>query len=251
MNASSARFYIGTSGWIYEHWKGLFYPADLPKSRWFEYYTSQFPTVEINATFYRTFKDQTYLNWREKAPPGFRYVLKAPRLITHRKYLEDVGDDIARFWKSASLLGECLGLILLQIAPGTPCDPQRLRNALLAFEDPTRVAVEFRRKEWFSDEIYALLRELGVVFCNADSPKTSLNDWLTSDTAYIRLHGRKRWYSYNYSDEELSQIAHLVRKMVDQGATTVYVFFNNDFEGYAPQNALTLMRMLQSSPPEN
>ncbi len=247
MNAQSAQFYVGTSGWIYEHWKGLFYPADLPKSRWFEYYTSQFTTVEINATFYRTFKEQTYLNWRQKAPPGFRYVLKAPRAITHRKYLEAVEDEIARFWKSARLLEDSLGLILLQIAPGTPCDPERLRKALLAFEEPARVAVEFRRKEWFNDEIYALLCELGAVFCNADSPKTSLNDWLTSPTAYIRLHGRKRWYSYNYSDEELSQIADLAREMVRRGDQTVYIFFNNDFEGLAPRNALTLIRMLSGS----
>jgi uncharacterized protein YecE (DUF72 family) len=239
------QIYIGTSGWIYEHWRGLFYPADLPQKRWFDYYTTCFSAVEINATFYRTFKDQTYLNWREKAPPGFRYVLKAPRLITHRKYLEDVEAEITRFWQSASLLGERLGLILLQLAPATPYDPERLRKALRAFEDPGRVAVEFRRREWFNEEIYQLLREVGAVFCNADSPKTALNDWLTSETAYLRLHGRKRWYSYNYSPEELSQIAALVQEMIHKGAHAVYVFFNNDFEGYAPQNALTLMHLLQ------
>lgn len=247
MSLQISKYYIGTSGWVYPHWKGLFYPSELPQSRWFEYYTTQFSSVEINATFYRTFKEQTYLKWRDKAPEGFRYVLKAPRLITHRKYLEEVEDDIARFWASASLLGERLGLILLQIAPGTPYDLERLRRALGAFPEPDKVAVEFRRKEWFSEEILSLLRDLGVTFCHADSPRTQLRNWLTSDIGYLRLHGRKRWYAYRYSEEELRQIANLAQEMVAEGAHTVYIFFNNDFEGYAPQNALTLKSLLSQS----
>ena len=85
MNKKNVEFFVGTSGWIYAHWKELFYPEDLPKSRWFEHYAEQFSTVEVNATFYRTFKDQTYHKWRVRAPEKFKYVLKAPRLITHRK----------------------------------------------------------------------------------------------------------------------------------------------------------------------
>lgn len=247
MSLQISKYYIGTSGWVYPHWKGLFYPSELPQSRWFEYYTTQFSSVEINATFYRTFKEQTYLKWRDKAPEGFRYVLKAPRLITHRKYLEGVEDDIERFWASASVLGERLGLILMQIAPGTPYEPERLRRALGAFPEPDKVAVEFRRKEWFSEEILSLLRDLGVTFCHADSPRTQLRNWLTSDIGYLRLHGRKRWYAYLYSEDELRQIARLAQEMVGGGAHTVYIFFNNDFEGYAPQNALTLKSLLSQS----
>ena len=84
---NQTKILVGTSGWTYSHWKGCFYPENLPNTRWFEYYASKFPTVEINATFYRTFQDHVYLKWRKQAPEGFGYVLKAPRIITHRKYL--------------------------------------------------------------------------------------------------------------------------------------------------------------------
>jgi len=251
MSKKPADFRIGTSGWTYDHWKGRFYPETMPKSKWFGYYTTQFPTVEINATFYRTFKDQTYLNWRERAPAGFKYALKAPRTITHRKYLEDVAADIKEFWRTAALLEDRLGLILLQLAPATPYDPGRLRAALAAFEEPARVAVEFRHPRWLNDEVAALLRELGVAICAADSPRgqlaagSQLADWVTARVGYIRLHGRRRWYAYDYSPEELQEIAGAARRMADSGAETIYIFFNNDFEGCAPRNALTLMELLE------
>ncbi len=94
MGAPPAHFLVGTSGWVYDDWKGRFYPETLPRSRWFAYYAAHFPTVEVNATFYRAFKDQTYVQWRERVPPGFLYVLKAPRRITHDKRLEDVENDV-------------------------------------------------------------------------------------------------------------------------------------------------------------
>jgi uncharacterized protein YecE (DUF72 family) len=241
----TAQFLIGTSGWTYEHWKGLFYPEGLAKSHWFDYYAEKFPAVEVNATFYRRFIDQTYIKWRERTPESFIYVLKAPRLITHRKYLIDVEEEIHAFWRSADLLEDKLGLVLLQVAPGTPYDLERLRQALLAFGDPRRVAVEFRRKEWLNEETLNLLREFGVAFVSADSPRQRLVDWVTSDAGYIRLHGRSHWYSHDYSSAELDEVAVIARRMVAKGAKAVYIFFNNDFEGYAPKNALELMTNLR------
>lgn len=241
------RYFVGTSGWTYDHWKGNFYPQALPKSRWFEHYAGLFSTVEINATFYRTFKDQTYQNWYQKAPPGFCYVLKVPRPITHYKYLEDVNGEIHAFWRSVSLLEDKFGLVLLQVAPGTPYDPDRLQKALRAFPDPRRVAVEFRNDQWFNDEIRGLLKSQGSVFCDADSPRSHLRGWVTSDSAYIRLHGRSHWYSYNYSEDELAEIAERAKKMVEVGASRVFIFFNNDFEGYAPVNAQALKKVLSPS----
>ncbi len=238
------RFVIGTSGWTYDHWRGCFYPPELPKSRWFEFYASRFAAVEVNATFYRSFQEQTYKNWRERAPQGFGYVLKAPRTITHRKYLLDVEQEIQAFCRSSALLEDRLEMILLQIAPGTPCDLPRLEKALLAFPEPQKVAVEFRRSEWLTPQTEELLRAVGATFCNADSPRQRLTDILTSRRAYLRLHGRKRWYTYDYSTDELGEIAALARALVARGAERVYVFFNNDFEGYAPANALALLNLL-------
>jgi uncharacterized protein YecE (DUF72 family) len=238
-------FYIGTSGWTYDHWKGLFYPEKLAKSRWFDYYATQFSSVEVNATFYRTFKDQTYLKWKQRAPEGFGYVLKAPRLITHRKFLLDVEEFIQAFYRSCTLLEDKFKLTLLQVAPQTPYDLPRLKTALQAFPDPSKVAVEFRRDEWLNPDTLDLLQSLGAVMCNVDSPRQKLTDYLTSDRAYLRMHGRKHWYSYNYSTDELKEIANLARELVHRGAKRVYIFFNNDFEGYAPANALALKNMLQ------
>jgi uncharacterized protein YecE (DUF72 family) len=240
-------YYIGTSGWTYDHWKGRFYPEGLPKNRWFDFYSSHFPAVEVNATFYRAFKDQTYLNWRMRAPEDFGYVLKAPRIISHRKYLLDVEQEIKAFYRSCRLLADRFEMILLQVAPGTPYDLGRLKAALLAFPDPGSVAVEFRHPRWLNPEVEALLRALGVTYCNVDSPRQKLTDILTTDRAYLRLHGRKHWYAYDYLPGELEEIAALARRLAERGASRVYVFFNNDFEGYAPANAMTLLEMLRAS----
>lgn len=241
-----AEFLIGTSGWTYGDWKGKFYPEKLPQGRWLEYYASHFPTVEINATFYRTFKDQTYEKWRERVPGGFRYVLKAPRFITHRKYLDDAQAQIEEFWRSASILGEKLGLVLLQIAPNTPYDLSRLETALQAFGDPSRVAVEFRNNQWVTPEMFALLRELKVVYCNPDSPVNHLTDVITSKVGYIRMHGRARWYLYDYSEAELQEITAAARRMVQNGARIVYLFFNNDYQSNAVKNAQRLIELLSA-----
>jgi len=238
-------FFIGTSGWMYDHWKGRFYPENLPKKSWFDYYASQFSAVEVNATFYGTFKDQTYHNWRQRAPQGFGYILKAPRLITHRKYLLDVNENIQAFYNSCSLLEDKFEMILLQVAPNTPYDLERLNQALLSFPDPGRVAVEFRRSEWLNQDAMSVLRTIGTTICNVDSPQQKISDNLTSQRAYLRLHGRNHWYAYNYSEDELREIAALAQELIRKGAVRVYIFFNNDFEGYAPANALTLQGLLR------
>jgi uncharacterized protein YecE (DUF72 family) len=242
----TAQYFVGTSGWTYDHWKGSFYPEGLAKSRWFEYYAARFSTVEINATFYRTFGDQTYQNWRERVPADFVYVLKVPRLITHRQYLVDAESEIRAFWRSATLLEEKLGLVLLQVAPQTRYDPDLLRRAILTFGEPRRVAVEFRRKDWLNDEVRGLLTDCGATFVSVDSPRQQPLDWVTSQAGYLRLHGRSRWYSHDYNAAELDEMAEIAHRMADQGAKAIYIFFNNDFEGHAPRNALALKDRLQS-----
>ena len=237
-------FLIGTSGWVYDHWRGCFYPAGMPKSRWFDYYCGYFRCVEINATFYRPFREQTYVDWGSRAPQDFRYVLKVPRRITHRKYLADVEEDVEDFCRCGALLADKLGIFLLQLAPNTPYDLERLYKVLLAFPEPDKVTVEFRNPRWLNDETESLLRQVGAVFCNVDSPRQKLTATLTSHRAYLRLHGRSRWYLHNYSRDELQEIAAVAQDLAQRGADLVYIFFNNDFEGYAPANAMTLMELL-------
>lgn len=240
------RVFIGTSGWTYDHWKGDFYPAGLGKARWFSFYATHFNAVEINATFYRTFSPATLEKWRAQAPEGFCYALKAPRSATHDRLLLDCEAELGAFARLGMLLGEHLGMFLLQVSPKTPCDPPRLLAALKAFPDPTRVAVEFRSPAWDCPEVIGLLEGLGAAWVNVDSPIVHLGDRLTGPRAYLRLHGRQRWYASNYSDEELRQVAATVRRLVDRGAEEVYVFFNNDVGGYAPHNAARLQHWLGS-----
>jgi uncharacterized protein YecE (DUF72 family) len=241
-----AIFYVGTSGWTYDDWKGRFYPPGVSRSRWLEYYSSQFLAVEINATFYGSFKDRTYQGWRDRVPPGFRYVLKAPRLITHRNLLVGSSPQIKTFCNSAANLGEKLGLILLQVAPDTPYDLERLEKALLDFANPHQVAVEFRNEKWLTGDTYDLLRRLGAVFCSAEAPGFELVDWLTSDTGYIRLHGHRSWYTHDYTDEELQGIAEFARSLETAGAKIIFIFFNNDYGANAPRNASSLLKILET-----
>lgn len=244
MSDASPVFFIGTSGWTYDHWQGCFYPQGLAKSHWFDFYAERFNAVEINATFYRTFKDQTYLNWKARAPKGFGYVLKVPKTITHRKLLSGVEKDIQSFCRSAALLDETFEMILLQMAPNLPHDPGLIKSAIQVFADPGRVAVEFRNPCWFNQDTERLLSSLGAVFCNVDSPRQKLTEILTSERAYLRLHGHEHWYSSNYPIEDLQKIAELARRLTNRGAKRVYIFFNNDFGGYAPANALELQKIL-------
>jgi uncharacterized protein YecE (DUF72 family) len=243
MQAETA-YYIGTSGWTYGHWKGRFYPAELAKSRWFDFYCRHFNAVEINATLYRSFKPGTYQKWCDQAPSGFRYAVKAPRLISHRKKLIDCGQEIADFGEQAQTLKDHFGMILLQLAPSTTLDFARLRAALFAFPEPARVAVEFRNEKWERRQTCDLLKELGAVYVCVDSPAVALKAVLTGRRAYLRLHGRASWYACSYSQAELRQVVEIAQNLAAQGAEEIYVFFNNDFEGFAPRNALTLRELL-------
>jgi uncharacterized protein YecE (DUF72 family) len=238
------RFRIGTSGWTYRDWRGSFYPVGLAQKNWLEYYSQQFNCVEANATFYRTFADSTYQHWYQSTPDDFQFVLKAPRRITHEMQLFQVNDQLVSFWKSATILGQKLGLILIQVAPNIPYDLERLRTALTAVEEPGRLAVEFRSPQWHTAEVDSLLRELGVVYCNADSPQSSLSEQITGKTAYLRLHGRTQWYAYNYSFDEIKEIAAAVVRMKTAGVEPIYIFFNNDYEANAPHNAHDLQKLL-------
>jgi uncharacterized protein YecE (DUF72 family) len=236
--------HVGTSGWSYEHWRGGFYPEKLAKSRWLDFYTEHFNTVEVNATFYRRFKDSTYRKWLDRAPENFRYVLKVPRLISHRHKLKDVNGLISEFTRSASLLNHKLGLLLLQLPPDMPYEPERLDIALQAFEFPSLLAVEFRSECWMCEEILAMLRARGANYCNPDDPDHALSDIVTGDIGYLRLHGRRAWYADHYTDEELRDIAQTASRMLERGAKEVYVFFNNDYAAYAPDNAAALSRLV-------
>jgi uncharacterized protein YecE (DUF72 family) len=237
---TKSKIWIGTSGWAYRDWSGRFYPEDLTKKKWLEYYSSKFNAVELNVTFYRQFSPETFAGWYNQTPDNFRFVVKLSRYITHVKRLSRVSQAIKLAEKNASALQEKLGLILLQLPASMPYKPERLYNALAAFADPSRVAVEFRHKRWFTPEVHAILTKFNTVFCNVDSPGIRIYDHVTAKTAYLRLHGHTKMYNYYYNAAMLKKIAGVIKKLLNKGVTEVYIFFNNDFYAYAPANAKKL-----------
>lgn len=235
---------IGTSGWIYPSWRGTFYPEDLPSRKYLEFYANTFPTAEVNYSFYHLPKPETYARWAAQVPEGFVFSLKAIRLITHTKRLEEVEELWETFVHSACALGPRLGPVLLQFPPSFRCDRARL-EAFLKTASLSRVPLvfEFRHESWFIEEVYRLLRRHNAALCIADSPGYPRRDVVTADFVYFRFHGRTDLFASNYSHAELQAEAKTIRQYQRDGLK-VFVYFNNDALGHAVDNARALIRLL-------
>jgi uncharacterized protein YecE (DUF72 family) len=240
---TAAEVRIGTSGYQYDHWRGPFYPDDLPKRRWFEYYAGRFDTVEINNTFYRLPKEETFDRWREQAPDGFLYVLKYSRYGTHIKRLKDPARHVDAFMERAVRLEKHLGPILVQLPPHWHADVDRLAAFLDATPGEQRWAIELRDPDWLREEVYAVLREHGAALCIHDMLDEHPR-FTTADFTYLRFHGDH--YRGSYSPQALSAAARRIRDHLAHGRD-VFVFFNNDERGYAVENAMDLRRYVDEA----
>jgi uncharacterized protein YecE (DUF72 family) len=241
--------HIGCSGWVYRHWKGGFYPADLPQKRWFGHYSDAFDTVEINASFYRLPLASTFDGWREKAPAGFRYAVKANRFLTHMKKLVDCEEPLAEFIALSRRLGHALGPILYQLPPSLHKDLERLERFLARLPGDIEHVVEFRHASWYDEGVLALLDEYGVGFVTHDLVGLVSPYWASGRTAYVRFHGTGGKYRGRYSDAQMAQWARWLAQQ-RAGGRSAWAFFNNDIGGDAIEDARTLRRMLIESPAE-
>jgi uncharacterized protein YecE (DUF72 family) len=239
---------VGLSGWNYAHWRnGVFYPARLPASRWLEFYAERFETVEVNSTFYRLPRVDAVARWVEQSPPDFLFAVKASRYLTHIKRLRDLGPGLERFLECIEpLLGSPkLGPLLWQLPPTFRRDDERLADALARLPRELRHCIEFRDASWFAQETYAVLREYGVALAIGDRPQ--VNDFqtheLTADWTYVRFHAGTRGRRGNYSDSELREWAARLRTW--SRTHEVFAYFNNDWEGFAPRNAVRLRELLE------
>lgn len=178
---------VGTSGYNYPEWKGSFYPQDLPAAKMLPFYAERFPSVEINATFYRMPTPKTVAGWAGQVPSTFRFTLKANRRITHDKRLKDVGDSVDFFVKTARELGPQLGALLFQTPPNLTCDLGRFDAFLATVPDGVQAAFEFRHDSWLDEEVYARLRARNFALCVADTEERSVPVVATADFAYLRL----------------------------------------------------------------
>ncbi|PIQ88259.1 MAG: hypothetical protein COV72_09095 [Candidatus Omnitrophica bacterium CG11_big_fil_rev_8_21_14_0_20_42_13] len=236
--------YIGTSGWNYPHWRGVFYPEGLAQKNWLAYYVNFFNGVELNVTFYRLPQKEIFENWRKNTPKNFRFAAKGSRFITHIKRLKDVKAPLNLFFKNASGLGEKMAAVLWQLPPAFKQDLKRLEPFLkLIKKTKIRQAFEFRNQTWFNEETYALLKEYNACLCIAHSGgRFPCIKETTSDFLYLRFHGVGALYSSNYSDKELKGWAEFAKKHRDKN---LFAFFNNDARGFAVKNALRFRELFK------
>jgi len=236
---TTVKIRIGTSGWHYNHWSGLFYPPKLPRSKWFEHYAEHFDTVEINNTFYQLPKEESFKNWHKQAPKKFLYTVKANRYITHIKRLKDPKDSLQRFFERARLLKENLGPVLYQLPPNFHKNLDRLGNFIKFLPEDQTAVFEFRHESWFSEDTYKLLSEFNAGFCIHDMPGMKVPRVVTADIIYIRFHGPTGKYQGNYSKSALQNWAKWLKEQTKE-ARSIYAYFNNDIHAYAVRNAKQL-----------
>ncbi|MBA3841590.1 MAG: DUF72 domain-containing protein [Actinobacteria bacterium] len=240
---STHRIRIGCSGWNYAHWRnGVFYPPRCAPRNWLGLYARSFDTVEINTTFYRLPKVESVARWVAESPADFTFAVKVSRYVTHIKRLLEVQDHLPLLYDriGALLHSPKLGPLLWQLPPTFACDLGRLATALEQTHDGRRHAFEFRHPSWFRDETYVLLREHGAALVIGDRPQVNKfqTHELTADFTFVRFHGGTRSWNGNYSHAELDEWA--ARLQSWSSSVDVFVYFNNDWEGYAIENALYL-----------
>jgi uncharacterized protein YecE (DUF72 family) len=235
---------IGCSGWQYRHWRGDFYPVEVPAARWFECYAARFDTVEINNTFYRLPGAGTFARWADRAPAGFLFAVKASRFLTHMKKLKDPEEPLARLFERMRPLGRHIGPVLYQLPPGWKLDRERLEHFLQALPTGARHIVEFRDPSWYADDVSAMLERYGVARCLHDMKGSATGQERVGPSVYVRFHGASGTYSGAYPVERLERWAEWLQRQRREGAD-VFAYFNNDVGGHAPRDALSLRRMLE------
>ena len=239
-----ANLYVGTSGYSYSAWRGQFYPAGVPQKEWLAFYARTYNAVEINATFYRPFAKSVFTHWRDMTPPNFRFVLKGPKVITHEKRLEDVGEELKAFVSSAAALEGKQAATLWQFSAGVKVDDLggRFAQFLQMLPNDMKQVFEFRHPSWFTKKTYDLLNQFGSGFVINDSPHLKSTEAVTDHIMYVRFHGPDKLYDSLYSDEQLRMWVDKIKPRLSEN--DCYLFFNNTFAGQGLQNGLQLRDLL-------
>jgi uncharacterized protein YecE (DUF72 family) len=234
---------IGCSGWQYSHWRGRFYPADLPNERWLEHYAATFETVELNNSFYRLPEADTFAAWGRRAPDGFLFAVKASRYLTHLKRLREPREPLNRLWSRAERLGEHLGPMLYQLPPRWRPDLDRLGQFVAALPAGRRQAIEFRDASWYRPEVLAILEDGNVALCFHDMHGSATRPEPLGPFVYVRFHGAIGKYRGGYSAQKLSAWATRMVDWADAGRP-VFAYFNNDAGANAVRDAARLRDMI-------
>jgi uncharacterized protein YecE (DUF72 family) len=234
-------YFLGCSGFYYNHWRGLFYPEKLGKAKWLQYYAEHFNTVELNNTFYRFPSESMLQGWYDKTPENFKFTLKANRLITHTRKFNNTEQFTASFYKLAYLLHEKLLCVLFQLPPFIQKNIELLEKIANQVDPKVTNVVEFRHESWWDSEVYAFMKKKGLVFCTVSASELPETLVATASSVYIRFHGKNGWYKHFYPEEELKEWAEKIKK---QNAKRVFCYFNNDLNANAVKNCQTLKQLL-------
>jgi len=259
------KLFLGTSGYSYKHWKGIFYPSGLPPFQWLEFYCRHFDTVELNVTFYRLPTRKTFEGWYQRTPPHFLFTAKGSRYITHIKRLKDCCEPLRAYRENAAGLGAKLACVLWQLPPNLQFDGERLRGFCQLVQDELpekRHAFEFRHESWLNQTCYDCLSAHGFALCIPVSPDYPRAEQMTAPFTYIRFHGGASRANSSYTDKELQQWAAKIKQWLKSRSTLyknlnggmsqgdrrdIYCYFNNDAHGFAIDNAKKLRDYLSPS----
>lgn len=236
-------FRVGCSGWQYKHWKGDFYPAELPQSAWLDYYARHFDTVEVNNTFYRLPAEGVLERWRQRTPSGFLFTVKASRFLTHMKKLKDPEEPVERLFSRAFELRGKLGPVLYQLPKQMPKNLDRLGAFLQVLPARVKHTIEFRNPSWYDADVMQLLKKHNVALCLHDMAGSITPRLVTATFTYLRFHGSSGRYAGRYSQEQLANWADWLTSC----GVSAFVYFNNDVGGHAPKDAKRLRICLARS----
>lgn len=234
--------HIGCSGYVYQHWKRIFYPDDVPAARWLEYYARIFKTTELNNTFYRLPTPHAVDGWRQRSPKEFIFAVKGSRFMTHMKRLLEPEESLEMFFRVVNRLRPKIGSVLWQLHPQMKKqDLPRLEHFLSVLPKKYPHAIEFRSDAWYTDETCELLDRYGAAFVEHDlvdrPPPAHTGGW-----RYLRFHGATGKYRGRYGKRALRKFADDLLDWKERGKTS-FVYFNNDIHGHALVDALDLLEL--------
>lgn len=239
------QWFIGLSSYYNYRWIDVFYPPDIPRKQWFEYYVTRFNSFELNSTFYAMPRLKTMQDWYNKAPDNFRYSAKVPKTVTHIKLFEETRTTMDEFYGVLrDGLKEKLGCVLFQLPPRLTFSDELLDNIIANTNTGFTNAIEFRNATWWNKKVYDKLAEHNITFCGVSYPKLPDDVIVNTSTNYYRLHGVPKLYYEQYDDPFLESVANRISK--SRKIKEAYVYFNNTASVAAIHNALYLKQMLNS-----
>jgi uncharacterized protein YecE (DUF72 family) len=242
--------HIGTSGWSYQHWSGIFYPAHIKPDKYLEYYITKFGCVELNSSFYHLPLKATVAGWIRRTPEPFRFCPKLSRYITHQLKLVNIEEPMKNYFDVFEAMKNRLGPVLIQLPPGLQFDKFLTGDFFYLIKElykPYRFAIEIRHKSWINDNFFDLLVQNGIAFTIADSGKRyPYHEAATADLIYLRFHGHEKLYASDYSESELQYYAAKTVGWLNEGKE-VWAFFNNDYNGFAVKNAARMRELVLSA----